>query len=114
MVIYMTMIMANIHEVKARLSDYVDAALRGERVVICRRNEPVIELRPIGQKRSEPRPVGGGRHTFDVPASFFEPLDGDELDAWEGGAVYPAMTRAPSRVAEAKPDAPPPPRKRSR
>jgi prevent-host-death family protein len=70
----MTMKKVNIHEVKARLSEYVDAVERGERVVICRRNRAVAELRPIAAQRSSPRPVGGGEALIDIPASFFEPL----------------------------------------
>ena len=38
------MIQANIHELKAKLSDYLAAALRGERVVIARRNVPVAQI----------------------------------------------------------------------
>jgi antitoxin (DNA-binding transcriptional repressor) of toxin-antitoxin stability system len=54
----MVMIKANVFEVKARLSHYLAAVARGERVVICKRNEPVAELRAIGAERSAPRPVG--------------------------------------------------------
>ena len=36
----MTMKKVNIHEAKAKLSEYVDAVVRGEQVVICRRNRP--------------------------------------------------------------------------
>ena len=40
----MNMKMANITEAKNQLSRYVDAALRGEDVVICRRNVPLVRL----------------------------------------------------------------------
>jgi len=36
--------MANIKDVKDRLSAFVEAASRGEEVVICRRNVPVARL----------------------------------------------------------------------
>jgi len=77
---------ANIFEVKAKLSEYLDRAAQGERIVICRHNKPVAELRAVTEARTEPRPIGPlpGRPTFDVPPSFFEPLPADELDRWEG------------------------------
>jgi prevent-host-death family protein len=78
----MTMKKVNIHEMKARLSEYVDAVERGEQVVICRRNRPVAELRPIGAPRSSPRPVGGAEAQIEIPASFFEPLPAGFVEAF--------------------------------
>jgi prevent-host-death family protein len=43
----MTMIMVNIFEAKAKLSEYLEAVARGERVLICNRNRPVAELRAL-------------------------------------------------------------------
>jgi prevent-host-death family protein len=94
----------NIHQVKAKLSEYLDAVAKGERVVICKRNQPVAELRAVEHQRTEPRPIGGGPHYFAVPDSFFEPMPDEFLDAFESGPVFPATSR-PSRVAE-RPDAP--------
>jgi len=79
------MIMVNIYEAKAKLSEYLDAALKGDRVVICRHNQPVAELRPVGQGRTAPRdltPMYPGE-TFVTPA-FFDPLPADETAAWDG------------------------------
>jgi hypothetical protein len=45
--IIMTMIMVNIFEAKAKLSEYLEAVARGERVLICNRNRPVAELRAL-------------------------------------------------------------------
>lgn len=87
MVMYMTyfrsMKRVNVHEAKAHLSALLDRVIGGESVVICRRNVPTAELRPITAPRQEPRPVGLVEG-FDVPASFFEPLPDDELDAFDG------------------------------
>ncbi|OFW17902.1 MAG: hypothetical protein A3F69_05255 [Acidobacteria bacterium RIFCSPLOWO2_12_FULL_66_10] len=94
----------NINEVKAKLSEYLDLVAKGERVVICKRNQPVAELRAVEQKRTEPRLMGGGPHHFAVPASFFEPMPDEFLDAFEAGPIFPATTH-PSRVAE-RPDGP--------
>ena len=61
MVHYMTMIMVNIHEAKAKLSEYLEAVAGGQRVLICKRNQPVAELRAVAAARTEPRPVGGAK-----------------------------------------------------
>ena len=79
------MIRVNISEAKARLSALLDAAVRGEQVVLCRRNVPVAELRPLPERRREPRRVGVDPGLV-VPDSFFEPLPDDLLDAFEGTA----------------------------
>ena len=106
------MIKANIYEVKAKLSEYLDRAARGEHIVICRHNKPVAELRAIDEVRTDPRPIGPlpGRPTFETPASFFEPMPDAELDMWEGGTPQDPLSAgwsprgAPgtSKVAEAK------------
>ena len=84
----MVMSKVNIFEIKAKLSEYLDRAAGGERIVICRHNKPVAELRPVDETRTVDRPIGPlpGRPTFDIPPSFFEPVTDEELDAWEGGA----------------------------
>ena len=106
----MVMVKANVFEVKAKLSDYLDRTTRGERIVICRHNKPVAELRAIQEVRTKPRPIGPlpGRPTFEIPASFFEPLSADELDLWDGVtptyALSPEAKGGVSKVAEAKAD----------
>ncbi len=91
----------NIHEAKAHLSEYLDAAERGERIVICRRNRPVAELRLIGAIRTRPRPLGGAAGHFDVSTSFFDPLPDDVLETFYAGG-YGAPRRDPI-VAERPP-----------
>ena len=95
------MIVINIHEAKAKLSEYLDAVASGETVVICKRNRPVAELRAVEQKRTEPRPLGGTKGIV-IPPSFFEPMPDDWLDEFYNGPVFPP-TELPSRVAESRP-----------
>ena len=78
----MTMKKVNIHEAKAKLSEYVDAVAQGEQVVICRRNRPVAELRAIGVVRTKPRPIGGAEGRLTIPAAFFDPLPDDLIEAF--------------------------------
>jgi len=111
----MTMIIANIHEVKAKLSEYLDAVERGERVMICRRNQPVAELRAVEQKRTTPRPLGLAKGKIKILPSFFDPMPNDWLDEFYNGPVFPDAGN-PSRVAESssKYGAPRPTKRRQR
>jgi prevent-host-death family protein len=97
------MLMVNIADAKAKLSDYLDAVARGERVIICNRNRPVAELRPVEQAPAQPRdlsPMCPGQ-TFMTDA-FFEPMDEAELREWYDNPVVPDSVQ-PSKVAERGP-----------
>ncbi len=59
---------------------------QGETIILCRRNRPVAELRPIQAKRTAPRPIGLEKGRFVVGAGFDEPLPDDLLDAFQGQA----------------------------
>jgi len=83
MVNYLTMIRVNIAEVKANLSSYLERVEGGEIIVLCRRNVPIAEIRPLRKLPEEPRPVGIDRGMA-IPPSFFEPLPDTLLDAFEG------------------------------
>ena len=86
------MIQVNIHEMKAKLSDYLAAALRGERVIIARRNVPLAEVKPIAAPPSAPRPLGQGPREdgYELPDSFWEPLPEELTAAFNGIADTPA------------------------
>lgn len=86
----MTMKMVNIHDAKARLSEYLELVEAGERVLICRRNEPVAELRLVPAARTHARPLGGT--PLEIPAAFFDPLPDAEVDAF-----YPEFDTHPKR-----------------
>jgi prevent-host-death family protein len=84
------MVKTNVADVKARLSEFLDRALAGERIIICRHNTPVAELRALEMLREEPRPVGRlpGRPSFEVSPAFFESLPDEELDLWDSGSAW--------------------------
>jgi antitoxin (DNA-binding transcriptional repressor) of toxin-antitoxin stability system len=73
----------NIYQAKVHLSALVNRVARGETILICRRNVPAAELRPVPKPRRTPRPVGLVPG-FTVAASFFEPLPEELVDAFEG------------------------------
>jgi prevent-host-death family protein len=95
------MIMVNIADAKARLSEYLEAVGEGETVVICRHNRPVAELRPIEARRTGPRdltPMFPGE-TF-ITDAFWEPLPENELREWEGEGADVSPARVAERSAE--------------
>jgi len=96
----MTMIMVNVHELKARLSEFLEAVGRGEQVVVCKRNQPMAEIVPVGHKRTAQRPIEPGPHRFDVADAFFQPLPSEFLDGFDSAAVFPDPAAAPPAVAE--------------
>ncbi|MGB3549908.1 MAG: hypothetical protein WA993_04420 [Candidatus Binatus sp.] len=78
------MIRLNIHEAKTHLSKYLGKLKQGETIVLCKRNVPIAEIRPIAQPPQGKRPIGLYKGKFTVPASFFEPLPEWLLDAFGG------------------------------
>ncbi|MGE3843823.1 MAG: type II toxin-antitoxin system Phd/YefM family antitoxin [Vicinamibacterales bacterium] len=64
----------NIYEAKARLSELIEAVEAGGRVIICRRNQPVVEIVRAAAPRTVARPVGTARGLLRVPKSFFDNL----------------------------------------
>jgi antitoxin (DNA-binding transcriptional repressor) of toxin-antitoxin stability system len=70
------MVRLNVHEAKTHLSEYLDRLERGEEdvVMICRRNEPIAELRALPRRRKTPRPIFRPDPRFKLRKSFFEPL----------------------------------------
>ena len=82
----MVMIKANIHEIKAKLSKYIEMAEAGETVVICRRNIPVAEIHAVAEKKKRTPILGAARGQVRILPSFFEPMSEEELALWEGGS----------------------------
>lgn len=78
------MIRVNIHEAKTQLSRYLAMVAKGESIIICNRNVPVAEIRPLPPRRTAKRPIGLAKGAFEISPRFFEPLSDEEIDAFEG------------------------------
>ena len=61
----------NISEAKAQLSKLINLAFRGERVVICKNNLPLVELVP--HKPSGKRVLGSLKGKVSVPENLMAP-----------------------------------------
>ena len=67
----MTIVRVNIHQIKAQLSKYIEMVQAGERVVVCKRNIPVAEIRPLAKESERPAPVLGlGGRAGPNPSQF--------------------------------------------
>ena len=75
------MLKVDVAEAKKRLSRCLERVERGETVVLCRRNVPIAEIRPLPRLPAHERPVGIDRG-MTVPDSFFEPLPDEILEAF--------------------------------
>lgn len=71
------MIQVNIHEAKTQLSRYLEMVERGETVQICRRNEPIAELKAMKKKKGKKphRYIGGCEDIWVSPDAFSEKTD---------------------------------------
>ena len=65
--------MININEAKTHLSKYARRVKRGERIVLCDRNRPFAEIRPLPTTEDGRRPFGLARGKIHVPDDFNEP-----------------------------------------
>jgi len=81
-------ILYNIHEAKAQLSHLLALAKAGEEVIICNRNEPQVRIVPIMPATQKKRPIGLEKGKFTIPASFYEPMNEEELALWHDAPLY--------------------------
>lgn len=68
------MIHLNIHEAKTHLSKYLDRVTKGESIVLCRRNRPIAEIRPLPPRRTRKRRLGLYAGKITIPKEFYDPL----------------------------------------
>ncbi len=76
------MIRLNIHEAKTHLSRYLPRLAKGEIILLCKRNVPIAEIRPLPPPRTKKRPIGLDKGKFTVPKEFFDPLPDELLRAF--------------------------------
>ncbi|MFW6147491.1 MAG: type II toxin-antitoxin system Phd/YefM family antitoxin [Thermodesulfobacteriota bacterium] len=82
-----TMISVNINEIKTHFSSFLAKVSNGETVIVCKRNVPIAEIKPITAPPKKKRPIGlAGKEypDFNISDAFFEPLPDDMVDAFHG------------------------------
>lgn len=78
------MIRLNIHEAKTHLSKYLAKLRKGERIVLCRRNQPIAEIVPLPTPPTRKRPIGLAKGLLTIHPDFWKPLPEELLRAFEG------------------------------
>jgi prevent-host-death family protein len=92
------MIKLNIHEIKNQLSKYIELVEAGATVVVCKRNVPVAEIRPIEHKKKRMPKLGWAEGRSVPPKSFHESMSKEDLRLWEGDEDDPLRKYAPKRT----------------
>jgi prevent-host-death family protein len=72
----------NVAEAKAKLSELVQRAARGEEIIIARNGEPQARL--VGLAPTPVRVPGKGAGKWTIADDFNDPLPPDALAAFEG------------------------------
>ena len=75
----------NIAEAKAKFSELVDAAARGDGTIIAKSGTPVAMLVPLAQKKHSPIKYGTLKGKVWIADNFDEPLPDDVLEEFEKG-----------------------------
>ena len=81
------MINLNINEIKTHFSSFMEKVSSGETVIVCKRNVPIAEIKPIAVLPNKKRPIGlAGKDypDFKISDAFFEPLPDDIVTAFNG------------------------------
>ena len=75
----------NLAEAKAKLSELVDAAARGDGTIIAKSGTPVAMLVPLDHQRSPRIKFGTLKGKIRIADNFDDPLPDDVLDEFERG-----------------------------
>jgi len=67
------MISLNTNEIKTHFSSFLAKVSNGETIIVCKRNGPIAEIRPIAALPNKKRPIGlaGKEYSeFEISGSF--------------------------------------------
>jgi prevent-host-death family protein len=79
----------NVAEAKAKFSELVDAAARGDGTIIAKSGTPVAMLVPLAQEKHAPIKFGTYKGKIEIPANFDAP-DHEIIDMFENsGPLFP-------------------------
>jgi antitoxin (DNA-binding transcriptional repressor) of toxin-antitoxin stability system len=81
------MINLNINEIKTHFSRFLSKVSKGETVIVCKRNVPIAEIKPIAALPNKKRPIGlAGKEypDFEISDAFFDPLPDNIIADFNG------------------------------
>jgi antitoxin (DNA-binding transcriptional repressor) of toxin-antitoxin stability system len=82
---YYQVMKLNLHEIKDQFSKYIEMVESGATIVVCKRNIPVAEIRPIEKKEKRTPVLGSAAGKGKGLKSLLSPLPESDLQLWEGG-----------------------------
>jgi prevent-host-death family protein len=80
----------NLHDAKTHLSRLVEAAARGEEIIIAMAGKPMARLVPLRSSAGKERRPGALKGKIWVAADFDAPLTAEEQSAWTEAAIPPS------------------------
>ena len=72
------MVMVNIHQLKANPIHFINLAVQGEEVVLCKHNKALAEIRPL-QKKRPPFVFGWAKGQVKMLPGFDDPITEKDL-----------------------------------
>lgn len=72
-----------VHQAKTQLSKLIEAACRGEEVIIARGDTPMVKLVPVERKPKRRFALMADKLKGPGP-DWFKPMDEEDLALWEG------------------------------
>lgn len=89
------MVQMNLHKVKAQLSKVVRMVKAGDTVILCERNKPVAEIRPLpGVAKTKKRKLGQMKGLCPVGPEFAE-ADAEISELINDERLFPPIDHAP-------------------
>jgi prevent-host-death family protein len=88
----------NLAEAKARFSELVDAAARGDGTIIAKSGTPVAMLVPLDREKRAPIKFGTLKCKIWIAENFDDPLPDDVLEEFEKGGG-PLSLDPPNEIA---------------
>jgi len=73
------MIKLNIHEAKTYLSRYLENLKDGETILLCKRNKPIAEIRPLPNPPQGKRPIGLAKGLLAIPNECFAQIPEESI-----------------------------------
>lgn len=91
--IFLKMLSANISEIKANFSYYVNLAIKkGEPVIICNHNVPIAEIKPMTETKTNKRKLGVCKDKIILPDDFNETSQ-EIIDEFYADNIFPKTTK---------------------
>ena len=75
----------NLHEVKDQFSKYIEMVESGETIVVCKRNIPVAEIRPVEKKQKGVPVLGSAAGRGKTSNVIVQSMATADLQLWEQG-----------------------------